>query len=175
MGDIDRYIIDFRNTKDFEKIYYFYEKYILFICRRYSIDEYSTLLMVHLWQLVLKIDLNKFTSSISLNGYIKKSLKNYAINIYKKYSVMNNIIFNDAILNSEIEKEYNSIYKDCESNIIFTDMIKELSERKYKIINLRYNYGFSDEEIACMIGISRQAVYKNRLSALNILKNKVNI
>lgn len=172
MIDIYRYISDFKSTSDFENIYYFYEKHILFLCRRYNIEEYYNSLMIKLWELTIKVDLKKFNNSKLLDSYIRKSLKNFAINLYRKNVVFNSIIFNDDVTNIEIEKK--SINIDYNYNIIFIDLIDKLPKRQYKIINLRYNYGFSDEEIASIIGISRQAVYKNRIAALNCLKKEIN-
>ena len=83
MIDIYRYISDFKSTSDFENIYYFYEKHILFLCRRYNIEEYYNSLMIKLWELTIKVDLKKFNNSKLLDSYIRKSLKNFAINLYR--------------------------------------------------------------------------------------------
>lgn len=164
------YLIENFQKKDiFDEIYYFYKKKILFLSESFKIQEYQSDLFYNLWVIAKKIDLDKLDNDESLNNYIYRSLKNYSINYYKKKKHDSLILYNSELTSVEIDKNQMCPFDD--SQLMFKDITKHLSsEKQVNIINLRYMKGLSDIEIADKLHISRQAVYKSRLCALNALK-----
>lgn len=97
-------------------------------------------------------------------SYIHKSLKNKYIDLNTNgYLLYNKETNNDLIFN------YKG-YEDSFNNIIFHDMIKDLSISEKNIINKRYVYNLSEADIARELNISRQAVHKTHKRALTKLK-----
>lgn len=169
MGELYQLIENFKKNNNFDDIYYFYRKKIIILTKEFRIDEYISDMFYNLWIIVKKINLNVLDKDYLINSYILRSLKNFAINYYRKKQRDNIIIYNTDISSIEIDKKYQCDFDD--SILIFNDMLKNiLSEKQYNIINLRYAHSFSDIEIATQLRISRQAVYKNRLLALSRIK-----
>lgn len=174
MGILYNLIINFKKNNYFDEIYHFYEKQILFISKKFNIEEYQSDMFYNLWTIVKKIDLNILNTDSSINKYISKSLKNYAINYYRKKRHDNFIMYNTEVTSIEIDKHIQADFDD--SILILKDILKNtLSDKQFNIINLRYFKCLSDIEIAKKLNISRQAVYKNRLLALSNIKKSLSI
>ncbi|SMC29110.1 toxin-associated regulator BotR [Clostridium acidisoli DSM 12555] len=156
------------NHKYFEIICSKYSKKINFLVKSFNIELYRNDLLLFLWQLIKKINSSDFKSEQALHSYINISLKNYCINLYNKYHKNNRITYNSLLTDIEIDKNfsYNTIDN---SSLIFDDLIVNLSEKQKKIIIMRYKYCLTDYEIASSLHVSRQAVHKNRVAALNKL------
>ncbi len=163
-------IKEFNKSNNFEPILEYYKSYIKYLSRRFKIEEYLSSLFIKLWKVIKEIKLNKFENENSIDFFIKRCLKNYSINVFRKYVADTRIVYNDEILNIEANKVSNSTEMEILSEINFYDIIKKLSAVQNRILVLRYRECFSDREIAEVLGISRQAVYKNRKCALEILK-----
>lgn len=73
-----------------------------------------------------------------------------------------------------IERElvYDDYYKNIEEEYIFS-LMKTLSDAQKKIIIGRYIYGYSDEKLAKSFKVSRQAVYKQRKKAIELIKIEI--
>ena len=160
------------NIIEFDEIYNYFEKYITTLSLKFKLNLYINDLLIKLWLLCNKIKLINFKSTEQLDCYIKYSLKRTAINLYNTEKRQNRINFNSNIIELNSNIISNSLHFN-DSNIIFDDLISNLTEQKKIIIKLRYKDGLSDSEIAKLINISRQAVYKNRLSALNSIKQTI--
>lgn len=160
------------NLIDFDTIYSYFKNYIYKLIFKFNIDLHITDIFLKLWTLCKKIDLSNFNSSQQLECYIKHSLKRTAINIYNSKKNHNRVDFNSNIIDIVSDKSSHSLNFD-DSNIMFNDLISNLSEKKKTILYLRYKQGLSDSEIAEQISISRQAVYKSRLSALHTIKQSI--
>lgn len=170
MEGLHHIISYFQKTNNFDEVYYLYEKKIYFLSKSFNIEEYESDLFYNLWIIAKKVDLNKLIDDKSLNLYIFKSLKNYCINYYKKKKQDSRIIYNSEVTSIEIDKNTTCPFDD--SQLIFNDITNQLSsEKQISIITLRYLNGLSDMEIADKLHISRQAVHKGRLCALNTLKH----
>lgn len=170
MISIVELIENYNKNNDFEPILQYYKLYIKYLSRRFRIEEYLSNLSVKLWIIVSQIKVNRFKNNSAVDSFIKKCLRNYAINLFRKYIECNIIMYNDEILNIEGNKISNSKELDVESKVSFYELIKELSKIQRVIISLRYDKCFSDKEIAAVLGITRQAVYKNRKKAIATLK-----
>lgn len=147
-----------------------YEDYIKYLSKRFNIEEYTSDLNFELWKIINDLKLDKFKDKDYVDFFIKRCLKNYAINLFKKHIKNKIILYNNEILNIEADKLSTSKEIDIITNINFYEIIKNLSTLQNKIIVLRYDKCFSDKEIADLLGISRQAVFKNRKQALEFLK-----
>ncbi|MCR3761734.1 sigma-70 family RNA polymerase sigma factor [Clostridium felsineum] len=156
------------DNQNFEIIYSRFKKKIDFLIGSFGIGLYKNDILIFFWQLIKKISISNFKYEQALYSYISVSLKNHCINIYNKYHKNNRIIYSSIITNIEIDKNFS--YRAIEnSSLIFDDLIENLSDKQKKVITMRYKYCFSDYEIASYLSISRQAVHKNRVAALNKL------
>jgi len=81
---------------------------------------------------------------------------------------------NERIETMRIERElvYDDYYKNIEEEYIFS-LMKTLSDAQKKIIIGRYIYGYSDEKLAKSFKVSRQAVYKQRKKAIELIKIEI--
>lgn len=157
---------------DFELVYLNFKDKINYLCYSFNIDNYKNDLLVFLWKITSNIDLTNFKSDICLYSYISKSLKRYCISLYHKEVNNEKIIYSSQMTNIEIDKtSYYSILDN--SSFVFESLISNLSKKQRLIIILRYEYCFSDNEIAKELKISRQAVYKIRILALKNLRNEL--
>ena len=162
------------NTIDFDVLYNYFENYIYNLIFKFNIDLYTNDIFIKLWSLCKNINLSNFTSHQQLDCYIKHTLKRTAINIYNSEKNHNKVDFNSNVINIFSNSHLYSMNFD-DSNIIFNDLINNLSKRKKAILFLRYKQGLSDSEIAKKVKLSRQAVYKHRLSALHTIKKSISI
>lgn len=127
-------------------------------------------LILFMFKLLNKIPLEKevFREDKYIISYINKSLQYQYIYLNKiNYKVKSN----EMILE---ETDINNRDDNCFSNIIFEDLIKNLTEREKDMIFKRYKLNYSEAEIGRMKGISRQAVHKTHVRALSKMKNLLN-
>lgn len=174
MEDLIIIIQNYKLSRNFDEIYQLYEKKICNIAKNFRIEEHSTMLMIKLWKLTSTIDLDNFSSSELLDSYINKSLKRWAINLYRKYVKHNIVMVNDLVVDFELDKAQLSSIEYI-SDLEFFNILESLSSRQYKVIILRYKIGLTDEQIGNSMGISRQAVYKQRIQALSTLRYQLYI
>lgn len=174
MMNLYKIIANFKKYNDFDEIFHYYEYKIIFLSKNFNIQEYQSDLYFNLWVIVNKLNLEIFNTDLLINRYICKCLKHFCINYYKQKKRESIVICNSEIATNESSKIIQCDFDD--SSLIYTDMLTNLMSNKQRtIINLRYLHGFSDKEIATKLNISRQAVYKNRLLALNNLKQYINL
>ncbi|MPW25794.1 hypothetical protein GC105_08325 [Alkalibaculum sp. M08DMB] len=158
-----------KDNNTFLEIVDLFKNSIKFYSRKLNYDCAETDLIIFLLELLRKIDLSTFKANESLDYYIKKSIKHEYIRLSKK-KITELIIENDFI-----EVIQDDQYNDPFSLIYFTDMIGNLSQRESKILDYKYNQKFTDTEIASLLGLSRQTVYKYRKKSLEKLKNTINM
>lgn len=100
--------------------------------------------------------------------YILKSLKNKYIYINKKsYERYSNELLNNEYLN------YHD-YESLESDIVFYDMIKFLSDVEKNILIKKYIGNLSESDIARKFNTSRQYINRTHKKALNKLRKMYN-
>lgn len=163
----------YKKTNEFDIVYSEFKKQIRFLIKSFNIELYENDIFLFLWNIIEKIEVDNFNHEKALYTYIYKALKNQCLNIYKKQCKDKVIIYDSSITNNIIDGQ--SFYNLNDNyNIIFNNLISCLSKNQKKIINLRYKFGLSDIEIADILLISRQAVYKNRKLALSKLQNSIN-
>lgn len=149
----------------FPILYDVFKRLIIFYSNKLNYDDALSELTLFLVELFYKIDLSKFSAdeSFSINRYIAVSIKNryFALSSKKeRYFKICNIL-NDNY----------GYLPDFEGHICLIQSLKVLSHKQKNIIIYKYIYGYSDFEIAVLLGISRQAVNRLKNRALKCLKN----
>ncbi|XAM53788.1 hypothetical protein TVTCOM_39570 (plasmid) [Terrisporobacter vanillatitrophus] len=100
-----------------------------------------------------------------LTLYILKSLRNKYIEINKKnYNVYSNEIPSDKFL------DYSG-YDNLESDMVFYDIIKNLSSCEKNILIKKYIYNLNESDIARELNTSRQYINRTHKKALSKLRN----
>ena len=164
MRQLYNLIQDFRNgdSDTFILILERFEPKLNKLQRNSIYEDMKSDLILFMFKLLNKIPLEKevFREDKYIISYINKSLQYQYIYLNKiNYKVKSN----EMILE---ETDINNRDDNCFSNIIFEDLIKNLTERE------KLNY--SEAEIGRMKGISRQAVHKTHVRALSKMKNLLN-
>lgn len=137
--------------------------------RKLNYEEAESDLIIFLLEYINKANFDKFRnrSDGEIVNYIKLLFKNKSIDILRK--LMNKKI-ETKIIDTEII--YNDDYKNLEEEYIFS-LMKNLNDTQKKIIIGRYIYGYSDDELSKIFKISRQAVYKQRKKAIELIKIEI--
>ena len=97
-------------------------------------------------------------------SYIAKSIKYQYIHINKIHQNKNN---NTLYLNEDV---FNIGYTEDLSNIILNDIIKSLTIKEQNVIKNIYLNNKSESEVGRKLGVSRQAIHKTHVRALNKIK-----
>lgn len=157
---------------NFMDILDFFNYKIKYLSYKLKYPEAYTDLIIYLYELIEKLDLNRFQCDEDLFKYIRTCLKNESINLYYKIKVPN-----ELMVTSSQEKIIDLLNRDYfideYSNIIFKNLIFLLKPNERRIIFLKFYLQLSDIEIAKKLHISRQAVNKSKRHALEFLKNKL--
>lgn len=157
------------NSDNFINILCHFESKINYLSYKLNYPEASSDLVIYLFELLLKLDCNKFNSDEQILKYIRKCIENKAIHLsYKLIYDKKFIFFNsdEEIVNLIDENTSNNYL----SNIVFKDLISFLKPKQQKIIIYKFYYGLSDNEIAKIFQISRQAVNKSLRNCLKKIK-----
>ena len=172
MRQLYNLIQDFRNgdSDTFILILERFEPKLNKLQRNSIYEDMKSDLILFMFKLLNKIPLEKevFREDKYIISYINKSLQYQYIYLNKiNYKVKSN----EMILE---ETDINNRDDNCFSNIIFEDLIKNLTEREKDMIFKRYKLNYSEAEIGRMKGISRQAVHKTHVRALSKMTNLLN-
>ncbi len=151
------------------ELYYKFLPLIKGYGRKLNYEEAESDLIIFLLEYISKANFDKFRnrSDGEIVNYIKLLFKNKSIDILRK--LMNKKI-EIKIIDTEII--YNDYYKNLEEEYIFS-LMKNLNDTQKKIIIGRYIYGYSDDELSKIFKISRQAVYKQRKKAIELIKIEI--
>lgn len=130
-------------------------------------EEAQTDLIIELLKLIKHIDIEKFKDSNNkqIAKYIHMHLRTKALNLLKKYR---NKCKDYMEINHEIVADEN--IADIESVVLTSILINSLVKQQREIITMKFVYGFSEKDIAQVLGISRQAVNRVKNRALNNLR-----
>lgn len=130
-------------------------------------EEAETDLIIELLKLIQRIDIRKFNNSNhkQIAKYIHIHLKKRTLDLIKnnKNQFKDYMEINHDILASE------SI-SDIEDMVLTSILIKSLVRHQRDIITMEFMYGFSEKDIAKVLGISRQAVNRAKNRALKNLR-----
>lgn len=149
----------------FETLYDEFKKLIMFYSGKLCYDDAVSELTLFLIELFYQIDLKKFDSddSVTINKYIAIAMRNQYIYLSQQRERYRKMSY----------KLYDTIdgyQPDFEQRVSLIESINILSEKQKMIIIYRYIYGYTNFEIASLMGISRQAVNQLKNRALLSLK-----
>ncbi len=165
----------FKNAqnKSEEHVIELYNKFLPLIKgygRKLNYEEAESDLTIFLLEYIKKVDLNKFKnrSDGEIVSYIKLIFKNKYIDLLRQ-------LMNKKIETTILKTEFmcNDCYKNLEEEY-FSSLIKNLNDTQRKIIVGRYFHGYSDDNLSKILKISRQAVYKHRKKAFELIKLEIN-
>ncbi len=119
-------------------------------------------------------DYSKQSESSELSpGYLRRAVRNRCLNRLRGLSVRERI-HNLYRLDLDEEDENANPWPDEELlRLIYRIVEKDLSENCRKVVKLRFRDGLDTKEIASILGISRQAVYKHISHAVETLRSKL--
>lgn len=130
-------------------------------------------------ELIFKMDTktisNKEDSAIL--AYIKHAMYHYYIflskktRIYKRYNILESALSYD----NENIFENLIVYNDDHSSLIWKDIRSYLTNKEFIILYHLLVLGENGQDVAKQMGITRQAVYNLKKSALNKLRKKFSI
>lgn len=155
---------------NFIEILDFFESTISYLNYKLSYPEAYTDLIIYLYELLKKLNIDNFETDIDIIKYIKKCLKNKSIQLHCKIDKdKKHILYvsEDTLLDA-LEKNF-SDYNH--SDLVFFDLISLATLRQKEILFYRFYIQLSNIEIAKILGISRQAVNKSLKISLKNLKN----
>lgn len=172
MGQLYNLIQDFRNgdANTFILILERFEPKLNKLQRNSVYEDMKNDLTLFMFKLLKKIPLEKevFREDKYIISYINKSLQH-------QYIYLNKINYKVKSNEMALEETYiNNGDDNCFSNVIFEDLIKNLTEIEKETIFKRYKQNYSEAEIGRIKGISRQAVHKTHIRALSKMKNLLN-
>lgn len=148
------------------KLYYKFLPLIKGYGRKLEYEEAESDFTIFLLEYINKMDLDKFKnrSDGEIVNYINLIFKNKYIDILRQS-------INKKIETTVIETVFicNDCYNKLEEEYIFS-LMQSLNDIQRKIIVGRYLHGYSDNNLAKIFKISRQAVYKHRKKALKLIK-----
>ncbi|AOR22957.1 RNA polymerase sigma factor [Clostridium taeniosporum] len=157
------------DSNNFMDILSYFNSKISYLSYKLKYPEASTDLIIYLYELTLKLEVDRFKDDEEVLRYIRRCLNNKSINLYYKINSYTSLITynSDEELLNILDKNNNS---NEYSNVIFKDLISLLKPKQKKIIFLKFYLQLSDVEIAERLKISRQAVNKSKRQALKFLK-----
>ncbi len=159
-----------QDMSHFGELYEVFEKLIHHFEFKLNFDDAGQELTVFLLELLYATDTDKFKpdKSDGLQRYIAVSLRNRYILISKRqrrYITASNELYDDMGCYSI----------ETEKNIDLKTAMELLSERQRDAIIYRHIFGYTDVEIAEIIGVSRQAVNGLQRRGIKILRTYFDI
>jgi RNA polymerase sigma factor (sigma-70 family) len=130
-------------------------------------EEANTDMIIELLKLIKNIDIKKFqgSSNRQIAKYINMHLSKRSLNLIK---AKENQSLDYLEINYDILKD--ETIADVES-IVCTSMLIEFLEKQQKNVSvMKFIHGYSEKDIAQILGISRQAVNRAKNRALNNLR-----
>ncbi len=149
----------------FESLYDEFKKLLMYYAVKLHYDDAASDLTLFFIELLYQIDLSRFNSdeSYSIRNYICVAIKNHYISLSVRNEQYN-------MLSNNLYENLDGYLPNFEDRFCLSESIKTLSRKQRLIIIYRYIYGYSDNEIAVLLSISRQAVNRLKNRALLTLK-----
>jgi RNA polymerase sigma-70 factor (ECF subfamily) len=151
---------------------YYYPRLVIFasniVVNRDEAEEIVQDFFVRLWEKKSSIKTNN-----PLKSYLFASVKNRSINFLKSAQVKKNVI-DELNRQMEIEMRYNpDIYTDTELQGKFKKAFAQLPPRTAEVFTLSRFKGFSNDEIANSLNLSKRTVETQISNALKILRKEL--
>lgn len=149
----------------FEPLYDVFKRLIMFYSKKLYYDDAAADLTLFFIELLYQMDLSKFgmDDSFTIKKYIAVSIKNHyiALSMNKdRYCKVSNKLYDNL----------DGYLPNFEERFSLLESINVLSEKQKMIVIYKYIYGYSDFEIAVLLGVSRQAVNRLKNRALVCLR-----
>ncbi|WP_432662348.1 sigma factor-like helix-turn-helix DNA-binding protein [Wukongibacter baidiensis] len=135
-------------------------------------EEAETDMIIEFLQTIKEIDLNEICmkNDGGITNYIWFFLKNKSIDLFRK-NVLQSI--KTTNLNLDIIANDTSYY--MENKLLVSMLLNSLPPLQKTILKRKFIQGFSDNEIALMFGISRQAVNRAKNRGLKNLRKELSV
>ncbi|WP_238916622.1 sigma-70 family RNA polymerase sigma factor [Clostridium sp. YIM B02555] len=160
------------NSENFICILAHFNSKIKYLSYKLKYPEAETDLIIYFYELIGKLNKNKFIEDEELIMYINKCLKNKSIYLSNKQNKDKQYLCFTS--EAEILDVFNYVeMKDEYSDIRFNDLISSLNKRQKEIMFYKFYMQLSDIEIGKILKISRQTVNKTQKRALKNLKDKL--
>ncbi len=153
-----------QNMSHFAELFENFEGLIYCYGKRLCYEDATQELTLFLLELLDSLDTDRFPcdDSQGVQKYIAVSLRNRYIFLSKKQQ--------KTMCQSDKPVDQIGVELETEEAIALKSGLKSLSERQRLAVTYRYCYGYSDCEIAQIMGISRQAVNRLHKRGLTSLK-----
>lgn len=157
---------------DEESVLKLYDKFLPKIkkcSRKLNYDTAETDIVIQFLEFIKNTNFNalNYKCDGAVVNYTSKFFTNAYLNLLKKYKTKIQYVYLDAEDTFVREVPY---YDKTEDLDIYLSCLTELQR---KVIILKYIYGYSDNEIAKKLQISRQAVNRVKNRGFNTIKEKI--
>ncbi len=164
-----QHLIDGDQTA-FELLFRFYYPGLLIFTKQilFDADEAENIVQdffVHLW-----LNRKSIKDSSTLKGYFFTSVKNRALNFLKKRKIKENTIKELKLLVESDTLYQPDLFIESELQDKINRALKKLPKRTHEIFILSRSKGFSNDEIADMLSLSKRTVETQISNALKILR-----
>lgn len=153
------------DTSTFSLIYAKFKKLIFFYANRLGYEDAASDMTLFLIELLYVLKLDKFSSnnSESLERYISICLRNECFALNKKASrQLQNLL---PLYENKIP-----LCEYYDEKLLLFEALEKLSERQKTVLVCKYIYGYTEIEIAQMMGTTRQTVAFIKNRAFEILR-----
>ena len=149
----------------FSLIYDNFKRLISVYASRLFYEDGISDLTLFLIELLYSIDLSRFEAdeTFGIKKYIAVSIRNK----YIALSIQKDADTNNALPLFEVAVPVHDKFDDT---VLVAQALKVLNQKQKSVLIYKYVYGYSDCEIACALGITRQAVNGLKNRALIVLK-----
>lgn len=139
------------------------EKYARYL----SYDDADSDLTIFFIEMVYELNLSKLSGygEGQIVSFVQRSVKNKATDLYRKERAH----LREGRLPEDFELEDSYPYH---ATIYFNDMLHHLTAGQQRILRCKFQFLLSDSEIGELLHISRQAVHRTLLRALNQLRRE---
>lgn len=150
--------------RGFAEIYGEFENLITHYGRKIGEDGAAEL-NLFLLELIHSVNTDKFAADEgeALQRYLAVALRN-------KYILLSKKAQGRLRISNELCEETTKYITELDTRISLRDAFLTISERQRQVLTYRYFYGFTDAEIAALLGITRQAVHQLELRAMTELR-----
>lgn len=152
----------------FPMVYANFKKLIFFYANHLRYEDAAADITLFFIELLYVLNLSKFRSddSESLERYIAVCLRNQYISLVKKSAKrLQNLL--------PLYEEAIPFYELYDEKIVLKEAFEKLSEKQKTVLLCKYIYGYNDNEIAQMMGNTRQTVNNIKNRAFEILQKYV--
>jgi RNA polymerase sigma-70 factor (ECF subfamily) len=154
----------------FELLFRFYYPGLLIFTKQILFDTIEAENIVQEFFVNIWLNRKKIKDSSTLKGYFFTSVKNRALNFLKSKQIKENTISELKYLIETDSLYQPDIFVESELQGKIVEALKKLPKRTYEIFVLSRTKGYSNDEIADMLNLSKRTVETQISNALRILR-----